>query len=107
MLCGCIPSPGGRGLKVRDLVQRAIFSARDLRFRIRILYSPPSNLCVIPTEAEGPRIRFSGSARLIAVVATAATDKKNLLCVAGTHTDGFRRWRVVVKRITVFDQHAY
>ena len=35
MLRRCIPSPVGRGLKVRDLVRRAIFCARDSKFCVR------------------------------------------------------------------------
>jgi len=38
--------------------------ARGSRFRIRTLYGSASYLCVIPTEAEGPRIIFFSSPRL-------------------------------------------
>lgn len=41
-------------------------------------------------------------AGLFLVLLTLVTvEKQNLLRVAGTHTDSFRRWRVAVKRITM------
>src|SRR5674476_899466 len=58
-----IPSPVRRERdRVRDICA-ARFSdaphiARGSRFRIRTLYGSASYLCVIPTEAEGPRIIF-------------------------------------------------
>jgi hypothetical protein len=47
-------------------------------------------------------LRLEMTVRFLVVVAALATEKEqNLLRVAGTHTDSFRRWRVVAKRITV------
>ena len=40
MRCAFIPSPVGKGLKARDLVQRATFPARDSGFRVRAAYPP-------------------------------------------------------------------
>ena len=44
---------------MRVRVWRAILFARDSGFCVRILYPPASHLCVIPSEAEGPRISCS------------------------------------------------
>ena len=46
-------------MKVRVRVQRATLFARDSRFCLCILHPPPAcYLCVIPSEVEGPRIRY-------------------------------------------------
>jgi hypothetical protein len=51
-------------------------------------------------------LRFVMRVRFLVVVAALPTEKEqNLLRVAGTHTDSFRSWRVVVKRIAL-DIHA-
>ncbi len=42
------------------------------------------------------RMRF-----LVIIAALPAEKKQNLLRVTGTHTDSFRSWRDVVKRITL------
>jgi hypothetical protein len=42
------------------------------------------------------RVRF-----LVVVAALAAEEEQNLLRVAGTHIDSFRRWRPTVKRTTL------
>jgi hypothetical protein len=47
-------------------------------------------------------LRLVMRVRFLVIVAALATEKEqNLLRVAGTHTDSFRSWRVVVKRSTV------
>jgi hypothetical protein len=47
-------------------------------------------------------LRLVVRVRFFVVVAALATEKEqNLLRVAGTHTDSFRRWRAVVKRTTM------
>jgi hypothetical protein len=46
-------------MKVRVLVQRAIFFARDSGFSVRSLLLLASYLCVIPTEAEDSRSEYS------------------------------------------------
>jgi hypothetical protein len=47
-------------------------------------------------------LRLIVRVRFLVVVAALATEKEqNLLRVAGTHTDSFRRWRDAVKRTTL------
>ena len=71
--------------------------ARDSRFCVRNPNLPACYHFVIPTEAEGSRIRFSRSRSIAVVAAVAAEEELNLFRVARTHTDSFRSWRVVVK----------
>jgi hypothetical protein len=52
-------------------------------------------------------LHFVVRVRFLAVVAALAAEKEqNLLRVAGTHADCFRRWRAVVKRTTMRLEYA-
>jgi hypothetical protein len=53
-------------------------------------------------------LRLVVRVRFLVVVAALATEKEqNLLRVAGTDTDSFRRWQVAVKRTTVSVGDSY
>ena len=61
-----------------------------------------SDLLGLPATIGALLLRFVVRVRFLVVVAALATEKEqNLLRVAGTHTDSFRTWWVVVKRITL------
>jgi hypothetical protein len=64
------PSPKGRGFKVRDLIQRAIFS-RATQDSASLFLASACHLRVIPSEAEGPPIFLDASRR------TLITDQPN------------------------------
>jgi hypothetical protein len=56
----------------------------------------------LPASVGTLLLRLVMGMRFLVVVAALATEKEqNLLRVAGTHTDSFRRWRVAVKRTTL------
>jgi hypothetical protein len=61
-----------------------------------------SSFLGLPASVRALLLRLVMRVRFFVVVAALATEKEqNLLRVAGTHTDSFRRWRVAVKRTTM------
>jgi hypothetical protein len=72
-----------------DAVRLGVLLRRDGFFRL-------------PATVGTLLLRLVVRVRFLVVVATLATEKEqNLLRVAGTHTDSFRRWRRAVKRSTL------
>ena len=56
----------------------------------------------LPTSIRTVLLRLIVRVRFLVVVAALATEnEQNLLHVARTHTDSFRRWRSVIKRTTL------